>query len=124
MNINWFNEKPKDCLVTVANGNLTLNKPATNFFENAYSVMLGINRDKKLIFIKPLTKEVAMRHDIPDNAKYRISVRSSYSRVANKAFVNEIADFINLDLSETSYKFKANWDTKEKLLIVDLKEEV
>ncbi len=124
MQINWFNEKPKDCVVTVANGNLTLNKPATNFFETAYSVMLGFNKEEKLVFIKPLTKEVATKHDIPDNAKYRISVRSSYSRVANKAFVNEIADAVNLNLDVTTYKYKANWDSKEKLLIVDLKEEL
>ncbi len=124
MQINWFNEKPKDCVVTIANGNLTLNKPATIFFETAYSVMLGINKEEKLIFIKPLSKEAATKHDIPDNAKYRISVRSSYSRVANKAFVNEIADLVNLSLDVTTYKFKASWHDKEKLLIVDLKEEL
>ena len=117
MQINWFNEKPKDCVVTVATGNITLNKPATIFFETAYSVMLGFNKDEKLVFIKPLTKEAAIKHDIPENAKYRISVRSSYSRVANKAFAN-----LNLDV--TTYKFKANWDSKEKVLVVDLKEEI
>ena len=124
MQINWFNEKPKDCVVTVANGNLTLNKPATNFFDTAYSVMLGYNKDNKLMFIKPLSKEVATKHDIPENAKYRITVRSSYSRVANKAFVNEIADLMQLDLENQTYKYKATWDAKEKLLIVDLKEAV
>lgn len=124
MQINWFNEKPKDCLVTVATGNLTLNKPATNFFESAYSVMLGFNKDEKLVFIKPLTKEVAVKHDIPENAKYRISVRSSYSRVANKAFISEIADLVNLNLDAQTYKYKANWDSKEKVLVVDLKEEL
>lgn len=124
MQINWFNEKPKDCVVTVANGNLTLNKPATNFFETAYSVMLGINKDKNLVFIKPLTKEAAVKHDIPENAKYRISVRSSYSRVANKAFVNEIVDLKHLNLEQSTYKYKANWDSKEEVLVVDLKEEL
>ena len=124
MQINWFNEKPKDCVVTVAAGNLTLNKPATNFFDSAYSVMLGFNKEDRLVFIKPLSKEAAMKHDIPENAKYKISVRSSYSRVANKAFVSEIADLASLNLDVTTYKFKANWDSKEKVLIVDLKEEI
>lgn len=124
MQINWFNEKPKDCVVTVAKGNLTLNKPATNFFESAYSVMLGLNKDEKLFFIKPLSKEAAVKHDIPENAKYRISVRSSYSRVANKAFVAELSDLVALNLDEKSYKFKANWNSKDNILIVDLKEEL
>lgn len=124
MEINWFNGKPKDCVITVANGNLTLNKTATNYFETAYSVMLGYNKNEKLIFIKPLTKEEATKHDIPEKMKYRISVRSSYSRVANKAFVNEIAEFMHLDLDSKKYKYKADWHRQDKLLIVDLKEEL
>ncbi len=124
MQINWFNEKPKDCVVTVAKGNLTLNKAATNFFESAYSVMLGLDKEKKLFFIKPLSKESAVKHDIPDNAKYRITVRSSYSRVANKAFIAELSDMIVMNLDDRSYKFKANWNAKDNMLIVNLKEEL
>lgn len=124
MEITWFNEKPKDCIVTLAKGSLTLNKPATSFFENAYSVMLGYNKDKQTIFIKPLNKELSVRHDIPESNKYRISVKSSYSRVANKAFMDEVSFMANIDLSIDTKKYKANWSEKEQILVVDLKEEV
>lgn len=124
MNITWFNEKPKDLIVTLAKGNVTLNKPTTTFFENAYSVMLGYNKDQKTIFIKPLDKEHALRQDIPDSNKYRITVKSSYSRVTNKAFMDEISEIANLDLTKDAKKFKASWLEKEQILIVDLKEEV
>lgn len=124
MNIVWFNEKPKDCIVTVAAGNITLNKPATNFFENAYSVMLGIDKDQKLVVIKPLHKAEAIKHDIPESNKYRITVRSSYSRIANKAFIEEVGTLMNVDFNETTKKYKANWQSKDLLLLVDLKEEV
>ena len=124
MEITWFNEKPKDCIVTLAKGNLTLNKPATTFFENAYSVMLGYNKDKKTVFIKPLNKEHALRHDIPDSSKYRITVKSSYSRVTNKAFMEEIVSIADIDLENETKKYKANWNEKEQILVMDLKEEV
>jgi hypothetical protein len=124
MEITWFNEKPKDLVVTLAKGNLTLNKPATTFFENAYSVMLGYNRDDGLIFIKPLDKALALRHDTPDGNKYRITVKSSYSRITNKAFMDEVSEFAGIDLSDDTKKYKANWNEKDQILIVDLKEEV
>ncbi len=124
MEITWFNGKPKDCIVTLAAGNLTLNKPATIYFESAYSVMLGFDKENKLIVVKPLTKADAIRHDIPDNKKYRITVRTSYSRVTNKAFMEEVSDLANLNLDFETHKFKANWNTKDQLLIVDMKEAV
>lgn len=122
MNITWFNEKPKDCIVTIGNGSITLNKPAVMFFENAYSVMLGTNIDEKIIIIKPLNKERALMHDIPDNSKYRITIRSSYGRITNKAFLKEIVDWFQIDVLNDVKKFKANWDHKNEILLVDLKE--
>ncbi len=124
MEITWFNEKPKDCIVTFAAGNLTLNKPATTYFETAYSVMLGIDKQNKLIIVKPLGKAEALRHDIAENKKYRVTVRSSYSRVTNKAFMEDINEWANLNLEFETHKFKANWDNKEQILIVDMKEEL
>jgi hypothetical protein len=124
MEITWFNEKPKDCVVTLAAGNITLNKPATTYFETAYSVMLGIDKSNKLIVIKPLSKSDAIRHDIAENKKYRITVRTSYSRVTNKAFMEEISDLSKLNLEAETHKYKATWDSNNQILIVDLKEEL
>ena len=124
MQIDWFNEKPKDCIATLSAGTITLNKPATNYFENAYSVMLGSDKKNKLIVIKPLNKMDASRHDIPDNKKYRITVRSSYSRVTNKAFLEEIKEITGFPFTDDSHKFRANWDVKEQIMIIDLKEEI
>lgn len=124
MEIQWFNEKPKDCVVTIAAGNITLNKPATHFFENAYSVMLGIEKNHKLIIIKPLLKAEAIRHDIPESNKYRISVRSSYSRIANKAFIEEVGSLLKSNFEPESKRYKATWQHKDQVLVVDLKEEL
>ncbi len=124
MEITWFNEKPKDCIVTIASGNITLNKAATNFFESTYSVLLGMERNQRLIVIKPLSKAEAIKHDIPESNKYKITVRSSYSRVTNKAFIDEISQLIGIDFNQETKKYKASWQSKDQLLMVDLKEEI
>lgn len=121
MGIVWFNKKEKTGVATLSENNITLNKAATTYFENAYSVMLGIGPEEQNIVIKPLTKEEALRHDIPNTKKYRITVRSSYSRISNKAFMDEISELFSIDLKDEPKKFPTDWDNKEKILYVDLR---
>ncbi|TVP86002.1 MAG: hypothetical protein EA375_02495 [Acholeplasmataceae bacterium] len=124
MEIVWFNERPKEFVVTLTSANITLNKAATTRFEHAYSVMLGTDPVQKLLIIKPLSKVEAVSKVIPENRKYRITVRSSYSRISNKGFMKEISDMTGLDLENHTHKFPARWDKNQDLLIVDLKGEV
>ena len=121
MAITWFNEKPKEGVATLSSNSITLNKTATTFFEHAYSVMLGINEGNQQIVIKPLLKAEAMRQDIPQRKKYRITVRASYARISNKAFMSEISELFNIDLSEEAKKFPTSWDKKEGIFCIDLR---
>ncbi|MCK9235757.1 MAG: hypothetical protein WC225_04020 [Acholeplasmataceae bacterium] len=124
MDITWFNERPKDSVVTLTSGNLTLNKPASQFFAHAYSVMLGYNKDTAQIFIKPLNKEQALQNVDPGTRRYRITVRSTYARVTNKAYMKEMDELFQLKLSDEGRKYKAHWDDKTRILVVHLKEEM
>jgi hypothetical protein len=121
MSFQWFNEKPKEVIVTLASGNITLNKQASTYFEHAFNVMLGVDATTQKIAIKPLSKAEAMSHAIPDNKKYKITIRSSYARITNKGFMEEIMALSGLNLSEESIKYPAIWDNKEQLLVIDLK---
>mgnify|MGYP000279859886 CR=1 FL=1 len=121
MNFQWFHEKPKEVIVTLASGNITLNKQASTYFEHAYNVMLGVDEQTHKIAIKPLTKAESMSQAIPDNKKYKITLRSSYARITNKAFMEEIMSLSGLNLLDESIKYPATWDNKEQILIVDLK---
>jgi len=62
-----------------------------------------------------------MSQAIPDNKKYKITLRSSYARITNKAFMEEIMSLSGLNLLDESIKYPATWDNKEQILIVDLK---
>lgn len=121
MSFTWFNEKPKEVVVTLASGNITLNKQGSIYFEHAYNVLLGVDRDSHQIAIKPLDKDESMSQLYPDNKKYKITVRSSYARITNKAFMEEISGLTGLNLEESTVKFPAQWNEKEHMLIIDLK---
>lgn len=121
-NFVWASKKLLDDIATLYEANITLNKSATSYFENAYIVLLGLDRDNHVIAVKPVTKEEISLGYIPQEQQHNITVKSSYSRICNKSFMMEIAELLKLDFSNNqSYKFKATWDKKEKALIIDLK---
>ncbi len=121
-NFIWASKKPLDEIATIYEANITLNKSATGYFENAYVVLLGLDRDKKLIAIKPITKEEISMGYIPKEQQHNITVKSSYSRICNKLFVKEVSDLVGLKFIEhhQSYKFNASWNKEENVLVIDL----
>ncbi|MFI3328925.1 MAG: hypothetical protein R3Y05_00410 [bacterium] len=124
MGIIWFNEDQKTLITTIYDNNITLNKSCVNLIENAYSVMLGLDYDQKVIHIKPLTKDVATRGDISEKSQYKITIRSSYARVCNISFINEIKKIIgSIDLKQSPQKFIATFDEQNKSFLIDLNKE-
>lgn len=123
MAIEWFSATSKEGIATLYDSNITLNKNTIRNIEDAYSVMLGIDQEKKQVVIKPLNKEQDQRGDIPPTHKYKITIRSSYGRIANKDFMRKIEKLGNFSLIEPK-KFNTFFDEDNNLVIIDLKEEI
>ncbi|ABX81449.1 hypothetical protein [Acholeplasma laidlawii] len=122
MSVTWFNGEPKEIVVTITPINLTVNKSGVQFFEFANQVMLGYDKDKDVILIRPLSKDDVLRGDIPEHTRYNISVNASYGRIANKAFISRISTVFELVFEEKGTKFKAVWNKNSNILEVRLKE--
>ena len=122
MSIEWFDSSSKDGIATLYESNITLNKNTIRNIEDAYSVMLGIDKEKMQVVIKPLNKEQDMRGDIPSTHKYKITIRSSYGRIANKDFMRKIEKIGGFSLSEPK-KFSTYYDEDNNLVIINLGEE-
>lgn len=122
MGIKWFNDNLKDIIVTLTSKNITINKIGTQFFETAKEVMLGYDLDKKVIVIKPLTKEKTIRGDIPEHTRYNVSISSSYVRISNKAFLKKMNRLFSLGLNNEGSKYKAKWQANLNVLEVSLEE--
>lgn len=125
MEFKWFSKNESDLVATIYDSNITLNRAASEHFKTAYSVMLGYDPKKKIIGIKPLTKEADNLGHIPEDRKYKISVWPSYARISNKMFISSISQDIDIVFKKSeAHKFVCDWDSNEKLLKVYLSEEV
>ena len=120
-NFVWASKKPLDDIATLYEANITLNKSASSYFDNAYVVLLGLDKNTKKIAIKPISKEEVSMGYIPEEQRHNITVKSSYSRICNKSFLVEVSELMGLKFGNNeSYKYKAVWNEKENALIVDL----
>lgn len=117
----WTSRKPNKGKATLYESNITLNKSASTHFEHAYSVLLGLDPDNKRIAIKPVTKQEYERGMIPEEKRHKITVRSSYARVSNKRFMEQVAAIADLELRENNaFKFDTTWSDEDDALIIDL----
>ncbi|MCR1808772.1 hypothetical protein [Haploplasma modicum] len=123
MSLTWFNDELKEIIVTVTTTQLTINKFGATFFEKANQVMLGYDPVKKIIAIKPLSKNDVMRGDIPEHTRYNVSLSSSYARITNKSFIKKVSDIFNLNPDKEGIKFKAIWKDNTELLEVLINKE-
>ncbi|MFW6298689.1 MAG: hypothetical protein ACOC14_03310 [Bacillota bacterium] len=121
MGFKWTSRKPNKGKATLYESNITLNKSASSHFEHAYNVLLGLDKDTKRIAIKPVTKQEYERGIIPEEKRHKITVRSSYARVSNKRFMEEVSAVAGLDLHENNaIKFDTMWSDEDDALIIDL----
>lgn len=123
MAINWFNEDNKDLVATIVESNITLNKPAKSLIDDAYSVMLGLDTEKKKAYIKALNKETVEKGLYPETQLYTVTLKSSYGRISNKGFIKSIAKMINASFNEAK-KYYMLYNEDEHMLEIDLEREV
>ena len=121
MSFVWASKKPKEGVATFYESNITLNKSASSHFDHAYTVLLGLDTEGKMVAVKPISKDESQIGAIPAEKRHKITVKPSYARVCNKKFMREIAELASIDLSDNkSFKFKTNWSDKDSALIIDL----
>ncbi|MFA7416970.1 MAG: hypothetical protein WCZ19_00370 [Acholeplasma sp.] len=122
MSVTWFNGEPKEIVVTITPINLTINKPGAQFFEFANQVMLGYDKEKVMVLIRPLSKDEVLRGDIPEHTRYNISVNASYGRITNKSFINRLSTVFDTAFEDKGTKYRAVWNKNSNVLEVRLKE--
>jgi hypothetical protein len=121
MSIKWINVNNNQLTVTLYDTNITLNKPASYYFESAYKVLVGMDVENRLVLIKHLNKEESLRGNIDKNNLLDLKIKPSYGRISSKKVISEIKTTFELDFSEHQ-KFHAVWDTTSKMLKINLNE--
>ena len=120
MKIEWLNKVDTSSAVTIYENNICLNKQASNYFLDAYSVAIGIDSETNNIIIKNVSKEEAESLVIDKENLNKISIKSSYGRITGKKIVDQISFALNLDFKkQNAFKYNAKWNTGSKMLIVE-----
>lgn len=119
MNFEWSsNDNAKD-IVTITNSTITLNTSACRHFENVQYVLLGLDKQKNLLGIKPITKELLDSNMYPKEQLHRISIGKSYGRITNKSFIEQLFEFCGT-IDGEQVKYSAKFDVVHQILVIDL----
>lgn len=117
----WSTNEVSKKTVTIYSTNITLNTAACKHFENVQYVLLGLDKDKHLLGIKPVDKNALNEGIYPKDQLHRISIGKSYGRISNKNFIDQLAEEYNLDFNDKQgLKYTAKFDVVHQILIVNL----
>lgn len=124
MNISWFNKDEKLGVATIYATNITMNKVISDIIEDSYGVLLGIDKEEKKIILKPISINKYNEGTIDKNMFFKLSGGKTYSRVSSTDFINEISSLFSMNFSSSAKKYTCVWDKDEKVVIINLTEEV
>jgi hypothetical protein len=124
MSIEWLTKDTTTSAVTIYKNNITISKKAANYFDDAYAVAVGVDKENKLIILqKVLVNEI---EKFSKESLYNISIKTSYGRINGKQLVDTVLENLGLSIvSNKDYlKYNAKWNTGSKMLIIDTKKGV
>ena len=125
MKIKWITKDDSLGAVTIYENNIRLNKKAADYFLDAFAIAIGIDLEDHKIVIKKVNKDEAESLGIDKSRLYKINMKPSYGRITGKKIIDELKEIYDFDFSKKlAYKFSAKWNTGEKMLIVNVKEDL
>ena len=124
MSVEWFtNEKEK--YATIYESSITLNTVATNYFKNAYSTVIGFDKENNNLLIKPISKEEVDVRNISSDDLHPISIKPSFGRITGKNIIKKLILYFPIDFKNSkSHKYICEWSNEEKLLKILLEREI
>ena len=118
--IKWFNVKERNGVASLYSSNITLNTTAMYPLDTAFKVQVGI-RDDGNIIIQPVTKNVVESGVLDESCLLKLESHKSFARISSSLLMKQIAEELGLTLSKTPIRFETIWDSKENILIVNVK---
>ena len=121
MAIEWLNSKKRGGTATISNGAITFNTTALEPLRSYLYVMIGLDKDKRTVVIKPIDYNLSQRGDVDQSMMYKLSVSASYGRITSKEVVENIKEVFNKDI--INKKFLTSWDDGSSALSILLNKE-
>ncbi|MBO8413923.1 MAG: hypothetical protein IAC78_00365 [Firmicutes bacterium] len=122
MAIKWFSRSEKVACATISKTNIVINKTGSSKCENAYACFIGYDKDNKMIYIKPISKEEYDLKTSSQDEMFKLSVHSSYTRISSAAFINMVSSLCEKTFDNN--KYKCYFDSEYQSLVIDLNKEI
>ena len=117
----WVKNEARNPCATLYTTNITLNRSAIEFLDDPWHVMLGVDKARKQVAIRPVTQQEVDEGLVSSDELYKISIGRSYGRIANRNFCNLLDELFGLGLSvESGRKYPLSYNAREGMLIIEL----
>lgn len=114
----WMPGNAYTSVVTLYANNFTLNNTAASYFSDIRWCCIGIDKESQKIAIRPVSKREIDLKIIPLEQLHKVSLGKGYARISNKPILDQISELLHKECN--GLKFNANFDEKEKILVIDL----
>ncbi len=118
----WISTTGNSPVITLYSNNLTLNSVASTFFESSPWCCIGINKETLQIALRPVSKQEVELNAVAAHQLHKVSLGKGYGRISSKDLAGEISALIGSECN--GQKYLATFNEKEKMLIVDLNNQV
>lgn len=117
--IDWIKGNNFNMIVTVSQNYITLNNSAASKFSDYKWCMVGIDKQKEELIIKPISKNDIELHLYPLENLHKLNFGNGYVRISNKAMLSALEEIVSEPLNNNA-KYKAHYDENDDMLIVGL----
>lgn len=114
----WVKGNSFNKIATMYSGNITLNVPCINLFDNVNWCIVGIDSSSKKVGIKCINKDDIAKKTFNEDTYNKVSIGKSFVRISNKSLINEISALLKEDAS--GKKFAVSYNAKDKMIEIDL----
>ncbi len=115
----WIKGNAYTLIDTLSTNYITLNSAAASHFSDVKWALIGVDEEKDILAIKPITKQDIDLHLYPLENLHKVTNGTGYARISNRALMASLAQITKAPLSD-NVKYKSVFDEKENMLIVDL----
>lgn len=118
--LEWVKGNAYTLVLTLYPNNITLNSSAATYFQDIRWCMVGVDKEKGQLAIRPITKREIDLQLISLDQLHKVSVGKGYARISSKVIIEEIAGLI--DQSISCLKINATFHEGEHMLVADFRE--
>ena len=119
--LEFYDSDDKIGTVTLYDRHLLLNSKLIKYFEEAYKVRVGLDKELNEVYIFPIDKDHALSGELKESSLLSISVSKSYVRIASKQLIEYLSTAFNLVINKgDSIQFKGSFDDNKKCLVIDM----